>query len=124
VDDAGLSGSYLAVEVMNIRETGPNLPLAPAADPGDGRVDVVRIREVDRLPLLDYVEARLREEPAELPPLAVDRGRAVSLRASGRGSIRADDVLWRHGIVGDDGDSVRVEAGALNVRVRVPRARG
>ena len=124
VDDTGLSGSYLAVEVMNIRETGPNIPLAPAADPGDGRVDVVRVREVDRLPLLDYVEARLRGEPAEIPALAVDRGHAVSLRAARRASIRADDELWRHDAVADDGDSVRVDAGALGVRVRVPRARG
>jgi diacylglycerol kinase (ATP) len=122
LDGTGLSGSYLAVEVMNIRETGPNIPLAPAADPGDGHVDVVRVRGADRLPLLDYVEARLRGEPAAVPPLAVDRGREVSLRASPRGSIRADDELWHDDAAAEDG-RVRVEAGALGVRVRVPRAR-
>lgn len=123
VDGTGLSGSYLAVEVMNIRETGPNIPLAPAADPGDGHLDVVRVRESDRLPMLDYVEARLRGEPAEVPPLAVDRGREVSLRASRRFSIRADDELWHEDAAADDGDHVRVETGVLGVRVRVPRAR-
>ena len=123
VDGAALSGSYLAVEVMNIRETGPNIPLAPAADPGDGHVDVVRVRGADRLPLLDYVEARLRGEPAEIPPLAVDRGREVLLRASRSAAIRADDQLWHDGAAADDGDRVRVETGVLGVRVRVPRAR-
>ena len=123
VDDSDLSGSYLAVEVMNIRETGPNLPLAPAAEPGDGYFDVVRVREADRQPLLDYVDARLRREPAEIPLLPMDRGREVSMRASSRVSIRADDELWRHDAPADDGDRVRVEAGVLGVRVRVPRVR-
>jgi diacylglycerol kinase (ATP) len=123
VDDRALSGSYLAVEVMNIRETGPNIPLAPAAEPGDGQLDVVRVDVDDRLPLLDYVEARLRGEPAEIPPLAADRGREVSLRASPPVPIRADDELWHHHSSTDDGDRIRVEGGVLGVRVRVPRAR-
>ncbi|SKC06461.1 diacylglycerol/lipid kinase family protein [Dyadobacter psychrophilus] len=42
------SGKYLMVEVMNIRSIGPNLVLAPSADPGDGELEVVLIPETQR----------------------------------------------------------------------------
>jgi hypothetical protein len=54
IDGIEVSESLLGVEAMNIRETGPNVPLAPEADPGDGQLDVVRIRSADRGPLLAY----------------------------------------------------------------------
>jgi len=41
VDGRDLSGEYILLEVMNIKSIGPNLFLAPAADPGDGLFDVV-----------------------------------------------------------------------------------
>ena len=41
-------GRYLAVEAMVIGETGPRVPLAPAARPDDRRIDVVLIRDEDR----------------------------------------------------------------------------
>ncbi|WP_031527103.1 diacylglycerol/lipid kinase family protein [Dyadobacter crusticola] len=42
------SGEYLMVEVMNIRSIGPNLVLAPEADPGDGMLEVVLITASNR----------------------------------------------------------------------------
>lgn len=42
------SGKYLMVEVMNIRSIGPNLMLAPSADPGDGELEIVLIPETQR----------------------------------------------------------------------------
>jgi len=42
------TGKYLMVEVMNIRSIGPNLVLAPSADPGDGELEVVLIPETQR----------------------------------------------------------------------------
>jgi diacylglycerol kinase (ATP) len=39
------SGNYIMVEVMNTKSIGPNLELAPQADPGDGEFDVVLIPE-------------------------------------------------------------------------------
>ena len=41
VDGRDLSGEYILFEVMNIKSIGPNLFLAPDADPGDGLFDVV-----------------------------------------------------------------------------------
>ena len=58
-DGKDLSGEYFAVEVLNIRFVGPNLPLAPDAFPGDGLLDVVLLGKDDRQPLLDYLEKRM-----------------------------------------------------------------
>jgi diacylglycerol kinase family enzyme len=55
----------LAFEAMNVRELGPNLPLAPEAEPGDGRLDVVLIHPEHRSALAAYVEARARGASGE-----------------------------------------------------------
>ena len=48
LDGADISGEFLAVEVVNIRFVGPNIPIAPKADPTDGLLDVVLIGEAER----------------------------------------------------------------------------
>ena len=53
------SGEFLLVEVMNIRSIGPNLNLAPDADPGDGEFEVVFITEKQRDALAEYVQQKI-----------------------------------------------------------------
>jgi diacylglycerol kinase (ATP) len=60
VDDKEYKGNYLLVEIMNTTSIGPKLNLAPLADPGDGRFDVVLIDEKQREQLADYVEKKLQ----------------------------------------------------------------
>ena len=60
IDDVEHKGNYLLVEVMNTTSIGPRLNLAPLADPGDGRFDVVLISEKQREQLADYVEKKLQ----------------------------------------------------------------
>jgi len=79
LDGRDLSGEYLMVEVLNTPATGSRLRLAPDADPGDGLLDVVCIREDDRDSLLRYAKAVMDEELAELPSVAVHRGRQLEL---------------------------------------------
>jgi diacylglycerol kinase (ATP) len=55
VDGKKYSGNYLLVEVMNTKSIGPNLFLAPSADPGDGQFEVVLISEEQREQFLDYL---------------------------------------------------------------------
>ena len=77
--DEDLSGEYLAVEVMNIREIGPNLPLAPYAEPGDGLLDLVLVEPGSRAALADYVASL--GASAERPP-AISR------------SVRSAEICW------------------------------
>jgi diacylglycerol kinase family enzyme len=93
-DGEDLSGEYLAVEVMNIGEMGPNLPLAPDADPGDGLLDVVLVRPDDRAGLLAYLAQRLRELDADPPALDVRRGEQIVLGPPEDVRLHLDDRLW------------------------------
>jgi diacylglycerol kinase (ATP) len=105
--DAG--GEYLAVEVLNVRFAGPNVPLAPNADPSDGMLDLVCIAEADRPALSDYLEMRLRLAGGALPELARLRAASVRLVAPAGERVHLDDRAWPWGEPVD-------EALALEVR--------
>ena len=94
IDGVALEAELLAVEVMNIGRIGPQLPLAPAADPGDGQLDVVLVRPDDRSALVSYLSQRLRDLEPELPPLETRRGRVVELVAPEGARMHVDDTRW------------------------------
>jgi diacylglycerol kinase (ATP) len=119
VDGVDLSGEFLAVEAMNVRETGPNVPLAPEADPTDGRLDVVRVRPEDRAGLVSYVGQRLRGERATPPHLPVHRGTRVTIGPPRDRPFRVDDELWGDSSsTGGDGGAV-ITAGRAAVDLLV-----
>jgi diacylglycerol kinase (ATP) len=93
-DGDDLSGEYLAVEAMNVREIGPRLVLAPHAIPGDGLVDLALVRPEDRAELVDYF-ASLGASRA-LPPIVTRRVlRAEISWPAGDGHV--DDEPWPRG---------------------------
>lgn len=49
IDGRMVEGRFLLIEVMNIKSVGPNLMLAPQADPGDGLLDVVLVKEREQI---------------------------------------------------------------------------
>lgn len=93
-DGEDLSGEYLAVEVMNVRFVGPNVPLAPAADPSDGWLDLVVVREADRRPLVDYLERRLHLASGVAPDLGPRPVRETRLVVPDGVRLHVDDRLW------------------------------
>jgi diacylglycerol kinase (ATP) len=108
-DGDDLSGDYLAVEILNIRFVGPNVPLAPDADPSDGLLDVVLVTDADRAAILEYLEERLHLASGEMPPLRSVRAREIRLSVPAGTGVHVDDREWR-----PDG---RDEAGPLDVEV-------
>ena len=117
VDGRPHDGRYLAVEVLNIRFAGPNVPLAPEADPGDGQMDVVLIGTDQCLALQDYIAERVRLAAGTMPALPIARGREIRLVAPAGTKLHLDDKLWP-----DDSPisrsakiAISVEAGALQV---------
>src|SRR5688500_4560093 len=53
-DGRDLSGSYLILELMNMRSIGPRIVFSPEADPTDGRLEIVAITEADRKLAIDF----------------------------------------------------------------------
>ena len=112
LDGHDLSGDHLMLEAMNIRAIGPRLDLAPDADPGDGMLDIVLVREADRDALTCFLRRGLGD-PCSSPPLTQVRGRHLRV-GCGRAGVHLDDKTWK------DGKSpvafeVRVVAGAIEV---------
>ncbi|HEY9487547.1 MAG TPA: diacylglycerol kinase family protein [Chryseosolibacter sp.] len=79
VNDKDYSGEFLLMEVMNIRSIGPNLLLAPEADPGDGEFDVVLITDRQRKHLADYVRKKIQghEIPFDFPILKATKMKVI-----------------------------------------------
>lgn len=93
-DGMDLSGDYLAVEVLNTRFVGPNVPIAPVADPTDGRFDAVLFSEADREVLLEYLDQRLRLASGALPALNIVQARRVELVSPAGIRWHVDDESW------------------------------
>lgn len=119
VDGLDLSGPYLGVQVMNIRETGARVPIAPHADPGDGVVDVVVIRPGDRQALLRYGAQRHSDDDAELPRLEEHRARLVVFECPGGCPVAVDDLR----AIEADTDIVTVDVGSGQLSVLQPDRR-
>lgn len=93
IDDIDYSGEFLLIEVMNIRSIGPNLNLAPNADPGDGEFDVVLVTEQQRLHLAEYVRKKIggADIPFDFPLL---KAKKLSIRYDGR-HVHVDDEYYK-----------------------------
>jgi diacylglycerol kinase family enzyme len=97
------SGRYLLAEIMNIRSIGPNLMLAPDADPGDGELEVVLVAESQRVEFAKYVENKLNGMEN---PFVFNSIKAKSIRMHCRNThIHIDDEL----IMIDDQLEINIE---------------
>jgi diacylglycerol kinase family enzyme len=77
IDGNEYKGRYLLVEIMNIRSIGPNLVLAPHADPGDGMLEVVLVPEEQRFALALYVQEQLNGIASTFPFPAIQARQAT-----------------------------------------------
>jgi diacylglycerol kinase (ATP) len=89
IDGNDHSGKFLLIEVMNIKSIGPNLNLAPEADPGDGFFDVVLIPEDKRKELADYVMSKIKDNE-QIKSFATIRAKSLKIYWEGD-SVHADD---------------------------------
>jgi len=121
IDDRALSGNVLLVAAMNIASVGPNMDLAPNADPGDGQLDFALVREERRADFIDYVTTRLRGGEAT-PPTEVHRGRSLRLAWSGY-DAHVDDRAWRaENPMPDTHAAIEIDVAAHALEVLLPPA--
>jgi diacylglycerol kinase (ATP) len=118
VDGEDLTGKYLLAEVMNLPILGPNLVVAPQADPRDGALDLVLAGARERALLHDGLSRGAKGEEVrwELP---VIRGKDV--RIGWREAIpRIDDDLWQGPVRDSVGSmAITVDPGAFLVKLPV-----
>lgn len=67
IDGTESCGEALLIEALVMRQLGPNVVLAPDANPGDGMLDVIVAREEDRAALLKYLRSGGKRHLPALP---------------------------------------------------------
>jgi diacylglycerol kinase (ATP) len=123
LDGRDLSGDFLSVEALNVQAAGPGVVLAPGADPGDGLLDLVRIRPEDRGRIVDHIRARVVEgEGADALRIEAVRGRRLLVEVPDDADLRVDDELVDADRGGPDRHRFTVTAGVARRRVLVPPA--
>lgn len=90
-DGEDLSGDYILLELMNIPYLGPNVPVAPAAVPGDGQLDLVLAIARDRGKIIDHFSKVRRGKKSALR-LATRKVRQLVV-SSGRMRYHVDGSL-------------------------------
>ena len=103
VDGRDVSGTYVALEILNTKATGPRLTLAPEADPTDGCFDLVFVLEPQGVTLFDYATNLLQDSLEKLPNVRRLSGKDISLSWQGEplhtdaevygGSARAETTV-------------------------------
>jgi diacylglycerol kinase (ATP) len=89
IDGTPTPGDWLLIEILNLSHSGPSLSLAPAADPSDGALDVLCIREEHRRGMLRWLE----EADNTPPPVEPIRAARVAFNWGSRHRLRVDDDL-------------------------------
>lgn len=95
IDGVEVHGSFLLVELINVKFIGPNFQLAPNADPGDGYFDMVLIPETRRADLVSHLQNLIdgNEEPGQLKDFVQHlRVQQVKMKWEGKG-VHVDDDL-------------------------------
>lgn len=111
VDDKTIEEEMLFAEIMNIGFVGPNLRLAPQAETGDGRFDVVILPADRRDEMLEW----LHDPDRDAPPVTFESGRCVTLEKNGA-VLRVGDKSMTDI---PDGE-VRIEIEHSPVKIMVP----
>jgi diacylglycerol kinase family enzyme len=91
IDGRDHSGKYLLAEIMNTKSIGPNLFLAPKADPGDGLFNMIVIPEADREKFASYVMGKINNKEEDYDFLEV-QGKKVSICWDGT-HVHVDDEV-------------------------------
>jgi diacylglycerol kinase (ATP) len=91
VDGTDHSGKFYMVEVMNIKSIGPNVSLAPSANPCDGELEVVLVPESQKEKFARFLLQQLtdNDEGYQFHTL---KGKKISIKWDGT-RIHADDKM-------------------------------
>lgn len=91
IDEHVLAGEWLMIEILNNRFSGPGLLLSPHADPSDGLLDLVCLRENRRKEMIEWLRAPGDAPLLHAPPMVSARGRRIAVDVERGWPLRLDD---------------------------------
>ena len=91
IDGSDHSGAYVLVDAMNVQSIGPQLRIAPSAEPGDGWLDIVLVPAARRDALREYLDLLCAgKDPVQFDAGTIVRARDVKIELLGT-TVRIDD---------------------------------
>jgi len=94
LDGRDLSGEFILLEALNIQSVGPNLCLAPDANPSDRLLDLALFYEGQQEDLIHQIVGNGKGASSPLtPPRVVHRGRLLEMELQGL-PVHIDDEAW------------------------------
>jgi diacylglycerol kinase family enzyme len=109
IDGKPWKSDLISVDVLNIPFTGPALPLAYNADPGDTLLDVIGFESDRRDELIEWIKS----PQEDAPPASARRGEQIEIRWRDADS-RLDDAVakgesdWRQALVRCDPEPLHI----------------
>jgi len=109
IDGKPWESDLISVDVLNIPFTGPALPLAHNADPGDTLLDVIGFKSDKRDKLIEW----LNSPQEDLPPATARRGEQIEIRWRNADSRLGDEAAkgkpdWRQATIRCDPEPVHI----------------
>jgi diacylglycerol kinase (ATP) len=111
LDGRDISGEYILLEVMNISYIGPNLCLAPHANPSDGLLDIVLVSKDERDNLSQCL-SHCMEVRLVQPTLTIRKGQHLQIEWDGS-TTHIDDEVWP-----DKGSEFPLSVSTIDVTVK------
>jgi diacylglycerol kinase (ATP) len=109
----------ISVDVLNIPFTGPALPLAHNADPGDTLLEVIGFESDRRDELLEWI----RSPQKDMPPACAQQGEQIDIRWRDADSRLGDEVAggksdWQQALVRCDPEPLHILVPARHPAVK------
>ena len=119
IDGRPWKSGLISVDVLNIPFTGPALPLAHNADPGDTLLDVIGFESDKRDKLIEWINS----PQEDLPPTTARRGGQIDIRWRNADSRLDDEVAkarpdWRQAIIRCDPEPLHILVPAKHPAVK------
>jgi diacylglycerol kinase (ATP) len=119
IDGRPWKSGLISVDVLNIPFTGPALPLAHDADPGDTRLDVIGFESDKRDKLIEWINS----PQEDLPPAATRGGKQIEIRWRNADSRLDDEVAkggpdWQQAIIRCDPEPLHILVAAKHPAVK------
>jgi diacylglycerol kinase (ATP) len=92
LDGREISGPYILLEALNTKYIGPNLHLAPEADPSDGLLDIAFVSEAEKDQLGKYLSDSTAPKLFQ-PGWTIRQGQYLQIQWDGF-PVHIDDKLW------------------------------
>jgi diacylglycerol kinase (ATP) len=109
IDGKTWKSDLISVDVLNIPFTGPALPLAANADPGDTLLDVIGLESDKRNELIEW----LKSPQEDAPPASARRGEQIEIRWRDADSRLDDEVAkgkldWQQVLIRSDPEPLHI----------------